>query len=64
MKSPESDARAFCKKAMAHDLLLVPGDDFACPGYARLAYCVPEERLRRSLPAFAALAAEYGLKAE
>jgi len=25
---------------------------------------VPEERLRRSLPAFAALAEEYGLKAE
>ena len=64
VKSPEDDARAFCKKAMAHDLLLVPGDDFACPGYARLAYCVPEERLRRSLPAFAALAAEYGLKAQ
>ena len=64
VKSPEEDARAFCKKAMAHDLLLVPGDDFACPGYARLAYCVPEERLRRSLPAFAALAEEYGLKAE
>ena len=58
VKSPEEDARAFCKKAMAHDLLLVPGDDFACPGYARLAYCVPEERLRRSLPAFAALAEE------
>lgn len=64
VKSPEEDGRAFCKKAMAHDLLLVPGDDFACPGYARLAYCVPEERLRRSLPAFAALAEEYGLKAE
>lgn len=63
VKSPENDARAFCKKAMAYDLLLVPGDDFACSGYARLAYCVPEKRLRRSLPAFAALAAEYGLKA-
>ena len=61
VKSPEEDARAFCKKAMAQDLLLVPGDDFACPGYARLAYCVPEERLRRSLPAFAK---DYGLKAE
>lgn len=63
IKTPEDD-RAFCKKAMTHDILLVPGDDFACPGYARLAYCVPEERLRRSLGAFAALAAEYGLKAE
>ena len=49
---------------MAEDVLVVPGEEFFCPGYVRLAYCVPEERLRRSLPAFAALAEEYGLKAE
>ena len=62
LKTPEPNARAFCKKAMAYDILLVPGDDFAYPGYTRLAYCVPEDRLRRSLPAFAKLAEEYGLK--
>ena len=61
VKSPEEDARAFCKKAMAHDLLLVPGDDFGCPGYARLAYCVARSQLGRSLPAFRKLAESYGL---
>lgn len=40
LKSPEPDARAFCRRAMDYDILLVPGDDFGCPGYARLAYCV------------------------
>ena len=30
-------------------------------GYVRLAYCVPEEMIRRSLPAFAALARDYRL---
>ena len=37
LKSPEPDARAFCRRAMDYDILLVPGDDFGCPGYARLA---------------------------
>ena len=61
MKSPEADANAFCERAKKYELLLVPGDDFACPGYVRIAYCVTTEQIRRSLPAFAALAKEYGL---
>lgn len=61
LRSPEADDRAFCRRAMAHDVLLVPGSDFGCAGYARLAYCVPPERIRRSLPLFRRLAAEYGL---
>ena len=62
VKSPEEDARAFCKKAMALDLLVVPGDEFGCPGYVRLAYCVPKTMLERSLPRFRQLADQYGLK--
>lgn len=31
LKTPEPDATAFCKKAMALDLLVVPGDEFGCP---------------------------------
>ena len=50
LKSPEPDARAFCRRAMDYDILLVPGDDFGCPGYARLAYCVARSQLERSLP--------------
>ena len=62
--APDGDSQAFCQKAMAQDILLVPGDEFGCPGYARLAYCVELDKLRRSLPRFAALAREYGLKGE
>ena len=61
VKSPEPDAKAFSERAKRFELLLVPSDDFGLEGYVRLAYCVPEERIRRSLPAFAALAASYGL---
>ena len=61
MKSPEKDANAFAERAKKYELLIVPGDDFACPGYVRIAYCVTTEQIRRSLPAFEALAKEYGL---
>ena len=50
LKSPEPDSRAFCRRAMDYDILLVPGDDFGCPGYARLAYCVARSQIERSLP--------------
>lgn len=59
LKSPEEDANAFCEKAKALDLLLVPSDDFGCPGYARIAYCVTTEQIMRSLPAFKQLAKLY-----
>lgn len=61
IKTPGGDSRAFCREAMKKDILLVPGDDFGCPGFARLAYCVPYARIKRSLPAFQALADEYKL---
>ncbi|MGM9619502.1 MAG: pyridoxal phosphate-dependent aminotransferase [Oscillospiraceae bacterium] len=61
LRSPEPDAGAFCQRAMKKDLLMVPGDEFGCPGYVRIAYCVPKERIERSLPVFRALAEEYGL---
>lgn len=58
MRSPEPDAKAFSERAKRHELMLVPGDDFGCPGYVRIAYCVSKELIERSRPAFAALAAE------
>ena len=61
LKTPSDDSRFFCQKAMERDVLLIPGDEFGCPGYARLAYCVPPETLQRSLPAFQALAKDFGL---
>lgn len=61
VRSPEPDANAFCERAKKYDLLYVPGDDFGCPGYVRIAYCVSPQMIERSLPAFAKLAAEYSL---
>ena len=61
MKSPEEDAYAFCDRAKKYELLLVPSDDFGIKGYVRISYCVSTEQIKRSLPAFKALAKEYGL---
>ncbi len=59
VKSLEPDANAFCERAKKYDLLLVPGDDFGCAGYVRIAYCVSPDMIRRSLPSFKKLAGEY-----
>ena len=59
VKAPGHDSRAFCERARRYELMLVPGDDFGCPGYVRIAYCVDYETIERSLPAFAALIEEY-----
>jgi len=61
VKAPEPDAKAFSEKAKKHELLLVPSDDFGCPGYVRVAYCVAKKTIEDAMPAFAALAKEYGL---
>ncbi len=59
-KCLEEDDAAFCERAKKYGLLLVPGADFGCPGYFRAAYCIKTETIRRSLPLFKKLAAEYG----
>lgn len=59
VKSPEPDANAFCERAKKYELLLVPSDDFGCPGYVRISYCVTAEQIEKSLPAFKALIEEY-----
>lgn len=59
VKSPEADANAFAERAKKYELLLVPGDDFGCKGYVRIAYCVSADMIERSLPAFRALAESY-----
>lgn len=61
VKALEPDAKAFSEKAKNHELLLVPSDDFGCPGYVRVAYCVAKETIQNAMPAFAALAKEYRL---
>lgn len=50
-QSLEADSIAFCEKAKRYDLALVPGDSFGCPGYFRMAYCIPTEKVLRSFGA-------------
>lgn len=52
VKSPLSDAKAFCERAKKYELLLVPSDSFGVEGYVRISYCVKRETIERSLPAF------------
>ena len=59
VKSLEPDAYAFCEHAKKYDLLLVPSDDFGCPGYVRIAYCVAEKTIVNSMPAFKKLMEDY-----
>jgi aspartate aminotransferase len=60
-QSPLADDVAFVRAAQKHNLLLVPGAGFGAPGYFRIAYCVDIEMIKRSLPAWKALAVETGL---
>ena len=53
------DEAEFCERAKALDLLLVPGTGFGCPGYVRLAYCVSNDMIKRSLPVFKKLCDSY-----
>ena len=60
VKAPDGDANAFSEKAkLEHNLLVVPADGFGCPGYFRLSYCVSNDMIRRSLPAFKAMMDAY-----
>ena len=61
VKTPCAEAD-FVAAAKKYNLLLVPGTSFGCTGYVRLAYCVSGDMIERSMPAFAALAKEFGLK--
>ena len=57
-KAPGGSSTAFSEKAKLHDLLLVPGDDFGCPEYFRICYCVSRDLIERSLPIFEKLIQE------
>jgi len=59
VKSPVADEKVFCEEAKKHNLLLVPGSSFACPGYVRLAYCVAYETIVNALPHFEELMRKY-----
>ena len=58
VKAPGGSSKAFSEKAKQRDLLLVPGDDFGCPEYFRICYCVSRDLIERSLPIFEKLIKE------
>ncbi|MBR3008478.1 MAG: pyridoxal phosphate-dependent aminotransferase [Stomatobaculum sp.] len=61
VKAPDGDDARFVDVCKKYNVLVVPGKSFACAGYVRLAYCVSNDMIRRSLPAFRKIAEEYGL---
>lgn len=60
VKAMEEDDVKFAAAAKKHNILIVPGSSFGCPGYVRMAYCVNYDMIERSLPGFNKLAKEYG----
>ncbi|MBN1142000.1 MAG: pyridoxal phosphate-dependent aminotransferase [Deltaproteobacteria bacterium] len=59
-RSPLADDVEFVKRALQHNILIVPGAGFGMKGYFRLAYCMEEAMIVRSLPAWERLAREIG----
>ena len=60
VKAPNGDAMQFSNDAkVKENLLVVPGDVFGCPGFFRLSYCVSNEMIKRSLPAFRRMIESY-----
>ena len=58
VKAPGGSSKDFSEKAKLQDLLVVPGDDFGCPEYFRICYCVSHDLIERSLPIFEKLIKE------
>jgi len=60
-KSPLKDEMEFIRLAQKYRILLVPGSGFGAPGFFRIAYCVDDDMIERSLPRWEELAKEAGL---
>ena len=59
IKSPDTNANAFCEKAKKYEIILVRGDEFGNDKYVRLAYCVDKNMIESSKEAFIKLSKEY-----
>lgn len=59
VKALEENSINFSENAKKLNLLIVPADDFGCPGYVRISYCVNEDMIRRSFSAFEKLKTLY-----
>ena len=62
MKTPIENDHEFVAYAKdKYQLLLSAGSAFDCPGWLRIAYCVPNDRIARARSRFVALGHDYGL---
>ncbi len=52
VKTPTDDDVSFVRHLQKYNILAVPGVGFGGPGYIRLAYCVSEDIIERSIPKF------------
>ena len=50
--SPLADDVAFVRLLQEENILVVPGSGFGGPGHFRIAYCVDDETIEKSLPGF------------
>ncbi len=62
-KSPFVDEIKFINMAQKYRILLVPGSGFGAPGFFRIAYCIDDKMIEKSLPVWEELAREAGLSA-
>jgi aspartate aminotransferase len=62
IKSPSGSALDFCEEAKKCEILLVRGNEFGAPSYARAAYCVSYKMIKDSENAWKKLAEQYGMK--
>lgn len=58
-KSPIEDDVAFIEALQEENILTVPGSGFMGPGHFRIAYCVSESSITRSLPGFERVIKKY-----
>lgn len=61
-RSPIANDITFVQAAQRRHILVAPGTGFGWPGHFRIAYSVPMDMIERSVPAWEALAGEFGLK--
>ncbi|MFP4212943.1 MAG: pyridoxal phosphate-dependent aminotransferase [Desulfohalobiaceae bacterium] len=58
-KAPGGDDVQFVSRLQQELVLAVPGSGFGCPGYFRLAFCVPEEVIRGAGPGLEKAARDF-----
>lgn len=59
MKALEEDSVTFCQNARKFNILIIPADSFGCKGYVRIAFCVKNDMIHRSMTAFKTLKEFY-----